>query len=128
DATRPKPGENDLRGFEWHYWDRQCHAELAVAYLDLGRDSQPARPGSHAISGDGSRFAAAIPREPGGTTGAVKVWNTAGGQQVRVFPIEQPAVVTVALNGDGSRLAVALVPETAAGKEPLAGLIAVWDI
>ena len=25
---RPKPGETDLRGFEWHYLYRLCHAEL----------------------------------------------------------------------------------------------------
>ena len=23
---RPKPGESDLRGFEWYYLDRLCHA------------------------------------------------------------------------------------------------------
>ena len=25
---RPKPGETDLRGFEWHYLHRLCHSEL----------------------------------------------------------------------------------------------------
>src|SRR5262245_55162904 len=24
----PKSGEDDLRGFEWHYWHRQIHGEL----------------------------------------------------------------------------------------------------
>ena len=28
DAHRPKPGEPDLRGFEWHYLHRLSHAEL----------------------------------------------------------------------------------------------------
>ena len=26
----PKDGERDLRGFEWHYWDRRAHKELDV--------------------------------------------------------------------------------------------------
>src|SRR5262249_48313926 len=25
EATKPQPGEDDLRGFEWYYWDRMCH-------------------------------------------------------------------------------------------------------
>ena len=29
----PKPGEEDLRGFEWHYWNRQAHQENAERSL-----------------------------------------------------------------------------------------------
>ncbi len=29
----PKDGEGDLRGFEWHYWDRRAHKELGVSAL-----------------------------------------------------------------------------------------------
>jgi WD40 repeat protein len=28
DEERPRPGERDQRGFEWHYLDRQCHLDL----------------------------------------------------------------------------------------------------
>src|SRR6516165_1764325 len=27
-AQRPKPGQQDLRGFEWHYLWRRCHRDL----------------------------------------------------------------------------------------------------
>src|SRR5262249_11354354 len=30
---RPGPDEDDLRNFEWRYWDRQMHAELSAAQL-----------------------------------------------------------------------------------------------
>ncbi len=26
EKTRPQPGEADLRGFEWHYWNRLAHS------------------------------------------------------------------------------------------------------
>ena len=26
--TTPQAGEEDLRGFEWHYWNRMCHPEV----------------------------------------------------------------------------------------------------
>ena len=30
DEQKPHEGERDLRGFEWHYWDRRANAELTV--------------------------------------------------------------------------------------------------
>jgi seryl-tRNA synthetase len=38
---RPKPGETDLRGFEWHYLYKLCHPEI----LTLTRKWWPAQPG-----------------------------------------------------------------------------------
>ena len=29
----PQPGEEDLRGFEWHYWDRLAHRDLKTVRL-----------------------------------------------------------------------------------------------
>jgi serine/threonine protein kinase/WD40 repeat protein len=34
-ATRPRPGQEDLRGFEWHYWQRQMHGEERTISLEL---------------------------------------------------------------------------------------------
>ena len=65
---RPGPGERDLRGFEWHYWDRKAHAELAV-----GRpapDFDRARDGGRVLSPDGRRQATHWNR---GTVWTVKV-------------------------------------------------------
>jgi WD40 repeat protein len=30
EEQKPKAGEQDFRGFEWHYWDRRAHAELTI--------------------------------------------------------------------------------------------------
>ena len=29
----PKPGEEDLRGFEWHYWNRLAHLDEKTVRL-----------------------------------------------------------------------------------------------
>jgi WD40 repeat protein/serine/threonine protein kinase len=49
----PKPGESDLRGFEWHYLHRLCHAELFTLQAG-GWDV--------AYSPDGKRLAGMRPR------------------------------------------------------------------
>ena len=43
---RPKPGETDLRGFEWHYLNRLCHAELLTLKDDWRRMWPTARTAS----------------------------------------------------------------------------------
>src|SRR4051794_27582434 len=50
---RPKPGETDLRGFEWHYLYRLCHGEL------LTLTGHANRVNSVAFSPDGKRLASA---------------------------------------------------------------------
>ena len=34
-ATRPGRGEEDLRGFEWHYWQRQIHPDERAIQLPV---------------------------------------------------------------------------------------------
>ena len=34
EKTRPQPGDTDLRGFEWYFWDGRCHSYQ----LDLNGD------------------------------------------------------------------------------------------
>jgi hypothetical protein len=67
---RPKPGETDLRGFEWHYLHRLCHSNLLT--LDGGADLV----WGVAFSPDGKRLASCN----GGVRdqdkpGEVKVWD-----------------------------------------------------
>src|SRR5262249_28368223 len=55
EEQKPRPGEPDLRGFEWYYWDRRAHAELAV-----GRPTseyERARDSGRVLSPDGRRQA-----------------------------------------------------------------------
>ena len=49
---RPKAGETDLRGFEWYYLDRLCHADLLTLKGHTGSHSV-------AYSPDGKRLASA---------------------------------------------------------------------
>jgi serine/threonine protein kinase/WD40 repeat protein len=104
DDLRPKaPDETDLRGFEWHHWDNLSHAER--------RTQQPQGPGrvlSLSLSGDGSRMAGhvAVNNGEAKTASFVKVWDTAGGRELRSWPVDANAnqQLILVLNHDGSRL------------------------
>jgi serine/threonine protein kinase len=59
DEQRPGAGEADLRGFEWHYWDRLCHSEIRTLRLDEGKVTGPG-----IFSGDGARVVYLAQRTP----------------------------------------------------------------
>ncbi len=72
-ATRPGPGETDLRGMEWHYWQRKIHpTENAVPLPEALVDSQ-----TH-FSADG-RWLACVPRYSGDNAKVLIVDVTNGG-------------------------------------------------
>src|SRR5262249_1496419 len=88
---RPKPGESDLRLFEWHYLDRLCKVELLTL-----------RGHTHfvwnvAYSPDGKRLASA----GGGVGSEVKVWDAQTGRELLAL---QGAGSRVAFSPDGKRL------------------------
>jgi WD40 repeat protein/serine/threonine protein kinase len=92
DHHRPKPGESDLRGFEWDYLYRQCHAEILT--LHAGGD-----PLSVAFSPDGKRLACASGIH-------VRVWDAQTGEVLRTLKGGTTSGVTsVAFSPDGKRLA-----------------------
>ncbi len=76
DRQRPRPGEEDLRGFEWHYWNRQCHAALHTVKLP-GERSQPGSD-PYACSPDGA-VAARVGHIDGRVV--VQVWDTTTGRE-----------------------------------------------
>ncbi len=56
DAQRPKSGEPDLRGFEWHYWNRKLNGhirELRIPNEQTG-DKSRLSPTTASLSADGS--------------------------------------------------------------------------
>jgi WD40 repeat protein/serine/threonine protein kinase len=84
---RPKPGEADLRGFEWHYLYRLCHSDI----LTLKSGS-----GSVAYSPDGKRLASGS-----------KVWDAQTGQELLTLQGHGRIVFMMVFSPDGNRLASA---------------------
>jgi len=99
------PKTDDLRGFEWYYWDRLCHSSL----LDL--KGQTGWVSSVAFRPDGQRLASASWDQ------TVKVWDTTTGQESLTLKGHTHWVTSVAFRPDGQRLATASGDKT----------VKVWD-
>jgi serine/threonine protein kinase len=106
---RPKSGEPDLRGFEWFYLYRLCHAELLTfkGHTDRIR--------SVLYSPDGKRLASV---DRGGT---VKVWDAQTGRELLT---RKGGGIGMAFSPDGKRLAGASPVVARGGPE---GTVKVWD-
>jgi WD40 repeat protein len=95
EAQRPKPGQEDLRGFEWRYLWRLCHHGGARYTLQ----GDPAWVGPVALAPDGRTLAS------GSTDGTVKLWNLATGRNVSILKGHQDRVGPLKFSPDGKLLA-----------------------
>jgi WD40 repeat protein/serine/threonine protein kinase len=86
---RPKTGETELRGFEWNYLYRLCHAELLIFKGHTGMIW------SVAFSPDGKRLASSSYDE------TTKVWDAQTGQELLSL---KGGGNSVAFSPDGKRL------------------------
>jgi WD40 repeat protein len=106
DRQQPEhTGGEDLRGFEYYYWWRLCHDDLATFSVD--REVRCV-----AFSPDGRWVVS------GGADGSLRLWDTGPGRGHRSFRGHEGAVLGVAVDRDGVRLASAGADRT----------VKVWDL
>jgi serine/threonine protein kinase/WD40 repeat protein len=116
EATRPRPGESDFRGFEWSYFRRQALGELAVRKLPGFQAESISRSGEgRALSADGALFASVQVPQGRRKPPLLIIQETATGRLRRQIPL--PTLMTpslgssiaasLAFSADGSRLALA---------------------
>lgn len=134
EASRPRPGEEDLRGFEWHRLWRLSHGEAAMFGLESAANAVAFSPDGRLLAvgvGDGSvrllevlgrREVAFFRGHTGGTNavafspdgrllatgggdGTAKVWDASSGREVLTLNGHRNAVNCLAFSHDGTVLA-----------------------
>jgi WD40 repeat protein/tetratricopeptide (TPR) repeat protein len=108
EAAAGFPGDEDLRGFEWHYLWR-----LAQPVEQMLR-GQGRFPRAVAFSPDGRRLATA------GFGGSIYLWDATTGQEVRRIAGPDQTVSALAYSPDGRQLA-------SAGFSGTSGVVRLWD-
>ena len=105
EGLKPRPGRDDLRDFEWYYWNKQFQRDL-LTIQGFGTSVQCV-----VFSPDGKRLATAC------LDGTVKVCDAFTAQEVLLFKADRLGVNSVAYSPDGKCLA-------SGGKEKT---VKVWD-
>ncbi|NUQ61373.1 MAG: protein kinase [Pirellulales bacterium] len=106
ESHRPRPGGQDLRGFEWYYLWRLCHSDRATL---LGHEGWVS---SVAIAPDGKTLATAS------FDHTVRLWDLAARRTLAVLRGHTGSIICVAFGPDGRTLASGSVDRT----------VRLWDV
>jgi len=99
----PKPGEDDLRGFEWHYWNRQAHQEKRIVRLEGLTPQERAMGVLGGLSRDGTRAAGAV-NERNRSRWTLRAWDATSGRELwRSAPV-RGGFESCVFSDDGRRL------------------------
>lgn len=98
EAHRPKSGEEDLRGFEWHYLWRLAHSDLRT--IQLADSPLGSLNSLIALSRDGKTLAL------GNTNGNLKFCDLMTGEPRALFKAPVPSLFPVALSPDSKTVAL----------------------
>ena len=118
---RPRPGEPDLRGFEWYYLDRLARG--GQLRIDAHAGGVMTRSPSCRMAGDSSAPGFTEPlrriQPTKGAAGSVRLWDAATGRPIPL-QLDGPSdkVAAAALSPDGTRLAASIGDHT----------ILLWDL
>jgi WD40 repeat protein/serine/threonine protein kinase len=90
----PKPGEEDMRGFEWRYlWRRLYYDRLLIVIESEDQVN------ASTFSPDGKQLAT------GRSDKTVKLWNVATGREIATLKGHIDAIYSLAFSSDGKKLA-----------------------
>jgi WD40 repeat protein len=103
ERQRPRPGREDLRGFEWRYLWRVCHAARHTLAGHAGKVRLLA------FAPDGRTLATAAGDEPQGAAAVVTLWRVDDGQAQATFNTRLGTFHTLQWSADGSLVGVASV-------------------
>ena len=113
DRNIPQPGEDDLRGFEWHYWNRRSDESRSTVPLEVHNSTVRFERERIAFNASGPLLAAITHDGP---QAYVLLWNTTTGRMIRQLKGPEDRRFQLAnytwsrpivWSADGSRLAVA---------------------
>ncbi|MFO0848265.1 MAG: WD40 repeat domain-containing serine/threonine-protein kinase [Gemmataceae bacterium] len=109
DGFQPGPNDPDLRGFEWHYWDRQVRLHLRE--LSLDGNVFPIR-----LSGDGRVGVFGRANAADRQANELEVVDTTTGKVTRSIPIPKQRLSHLILDHAGRRAVGSFVDREERGK------------